>query len=177
MIIKQKNCPDNLISLISLRADVRNKIRMLIFLGIKTSHDSSVMAEYITTLDTLHSEILPYELDSIKLPKIIIGFSVCGYSPEHGYFRNKYGTFNSIEIAQSNMKKLAEDPQWNIPTIILEENWLRKECPPLVDFDKTPNDYNNLGFSHTQEIVDKLLIDKNYRWKEILKPDRGRYTY
>ena len=149
----------DLLSKIELRADIRNKIKMLISLGIKTAEDSHVMANYITELEKYHSEILPFEIEDGSIHQSIIGFSLCGFSPEHGYFRNKYGTFSTLEIASKEMKIKSEDPGIRFPLIILKETWYRSKSPAMVDFDKTPIEFKYLAFSYAQEVVDKILIN------------------
>lgn len=54
---------------------------------------------------------------------------VCGYSPKHGYFRNKSKEpFRTVQLALEELKRRREDEYWRgVRNVILVEIWLESE--------------------------------------------------
>ena len=45
----------------------------------------------------------------------------------------------------------------------------------MVDFDA---DFNNLGFSDTQELIEKSMCgNRHFKWKDLIKNTDDRFTY
>lgn len=126
-------------------------------------------------LNKIHPEILELEL---KDPATIIeriGYSVCGWSEKHAYFRNKYFTSEDLEEAKAEFEKLKKDPSWGIPTIIVKETKLRNRAGSVTDFDNV--DFEHLGFAEHQDLISKHMCgNRQYRWNDLLHFG-DNYTY
>lgn len=129
--------------------------------------------ELFKKLNDVHSRILEIELKNPSTLKLRVGYSVCGWSEKHDYFRNKYFVSETLREAKVELEKLKKDPTWGIPTIIVQEKKLRRSSPRSVDFDNA--DFEHLGSSDDQKVISKSMCgNKKFRWKDLL---HGPYTY
>ena len=126
-------------------------------------------------LNEVHDEIVKAELLDDSKPNKRVAYSVCGWSDKHGYFRNKRLLTESIENARKELVVAKSESNWKIPTVIVKETYLRCESPAMVDFE---GDVNNLSFSSNQELVDKHMWgNREYKWKDLVSPNKERFTY
>jgi hypothetical protein len=153
------------------RENLRNQIRTFWQDGRTwTPVEHEVMAK----LNAVHTEIIKKELLDETKPKVRIVFSVCGYDQRHGFFRTKRFKSATLDEAKAELQLAKKEPDWNIPTIIVKETFYRKNSPAMVDFD---GDIYNLGFSDTQEIIEKSMCGNHkFRWKDLIGAV-DRFTY
>jgi hypothetical protein len=156
------------------REELRIAMRNVWQSGLKGTEYRNAIKEVDEPLKTIHQQILDIECADPALPQVRYTYSVCGYSEKHGYFREKHATFDELAEAKACFNELKNDPTWGIPTLIIQEGFLRGESPPLVDFEGPGYE---LGFSDTQEIIDKHMMgSREYRWKDLID-GYSRWTY
>lgn len=160
-------------ALIKKREVLRNQIRAIWKRGGQWTEDDK---KVIQELNELHAKIISLELHDPTKSTRRDAYSVCGWSERHGYFRNKRFSSFDLNEAKAEFEKAKKDPDWKIPTIIVNEIYLRAKSPAMVDFD---GDFpSNIGFSEHQTLVDKHMCgNRHYRWKDLLSINEDRYTY
>lgn len=153
------------------REKLRNKIKEIWRSGITWTDKERAVSE---ELNAIHKQAIEVELLDDNKANERNGYSVCGWSERHGYFRNKRFLADNIKDAKIEFEIAKKETNWGIPTIIVKHSWLRSNSPAMVDFE---SDVNNLNFSDNQELVDKHMCgNKSYRWKELLN-FCDNYTY
>lgn len=157
------------------REEYRKCIRKLWKEGKTFNNDDMQVSK---DLNTVHAKILELEMELPNVIKKRTGYSVCGYSERHGYFRNKRFISEDYREAEKEFEVAKTDPDWGIPTLLVRESFFRNEAPGMVDFDK--NEIGHLSFSNHQEIIKKHMCgNKQHRWKFLIdiNPEGHRYTY
>lgn len=158
------------VDLYKLRQELRSQIHTFWKLAIIWTDNEDKVSE---KLNQVHAEILKIEmLDENKIKERFM-FSVAGYSPKHGYFRNKRFSDPSLDAAIKDFEIAKSDPNWQIPTLIVKETFYRQSSPAMADYDNY-----KFTFSDKQELVRKHLCgNKEYKWHEIMHPKDDRFTY
>lgn len=142
--------------------------------GLKGMDYVNAVKEVDEPLKAVHQQILAIECADPSLPQFRHAYSVCGYSERHEYFREKHAQFDKLEDAILCFDQLKDDPDWDMPTLVIKETYFREENPALVDFD---GPIDELGFSESQEIVDKHMMGcRKYRWNDLIN-GYSRWTY
>ena len=154
------------------REEFRDHIRSLWKSGKSFSENDQLINE---KLNAIHADILKKEMADPNIKKVRTGYSICGYSEKHGYFRNKRFISEDLMESEFEFKEAKKDSEWRIPTLLIKETFLRKESPAMTDFDK--EDINHLVSSDHQEIIQKHMCgNKQYRWKDLIN-GYSRFTY
>lgn len=153
------------------RENLRNQIRTFWKEGRTWTANEFAVNE---KLKSVHSEIIQQELlDETKAKQRIV-YSVCGWSEKHAYFRSKRFVSENLKEAKAELKIAKKETYWNIPTIVIEETYFRKNSPAMADFD---GDISTLGFSDTQEVIVKSMCgNRKFRWNNLIKEDDDRFT-
>jgi len=145
------------------REQLRNQIKGFWKSGITWTDKEKLVSE---ELNQIHKQIIEIELLDKNKPNERIGYSVCGWSEKHGYFRNKRFLTDNLKDAKNEFDIAKKESDWGIPTIIVKHTWLRSNAPAMTDFE---GDVDNLNSSDYQDLVEKHMCgNKNYRWNELL---------
>lgn len=70
--------------------------------------------------------------------QIWLSYAVAGWSERHEYFRQKYNIFETLEKAKACLLSLKDDPQWGIPTVLIEMIFRLIESPEPERFETEP---------------------------------------
>jgi hypothetical protein len=127
---------------------------------------------------TLRDQFLTLALANPTYRQIRVGYAVAGWSERHDYFRNKYNIFETLEEAKACLLRLKDDPQWGIPTVIVEMTFRLVNSPEPERFETEP--VNQLGFAQTQKVVAKDKMGRRGpSWDLMLScsGNGGVYTY
>jgi len=153
------------------REELRNQIKGFWKSGITWTEKEHAVDE---ELNNIHKQIIEIELLDDDKPNERVGYSVCGWSEKHGYFRNKRFLSDNLKDAKKEFEIAKKESDWGIPTIIVKHTWLRSNSPAMIDFE---GDVNHLNFSDNQDLVDKHMCgNKHYRWNDLLHFG-DNYTY
>jgi hypothetical protein len=156
------------------RNELRIAMRKVWQSGRKGMDYVNAVREVDEPLKAVHQQILAKECTDPSLRQLRHTYSVYGYSERHEYFRKKHAQFDKLENAILCFNQLKNDPDWNIPTLVIKETYLRQESPALVDFNGPIDD---LAFSEKQEIVEKHMMGcRKYRWNHLIS-GYSRWTY
>lgn len=126
----------------------------------------------------LRNQLLTTVLDNPNHKQIRVGYAVAGWSEGHSYFRNKYDTFETLEEAKACLLMLKNDPQWCIPTVIVEMTFRLFKSPEPELFETAP--VNQLGFAQAQKVIAKdKMGSSGPSWDLLLtcSGNSGFYTY
>lgn len=157
--------------LIQKREELRNQIKGFWKAGITWTEKEHAVSE---ELNQIHKQVIEIELLDKNKPNERIGYSVCGWSEKHAYFRNKRFLADNLKDAKTEFEIAKKESDWRIPTIIVKHTWFRKNSPAMTDFE---GDVNHLNFSDNQDLVDKHMCgNRHYRWNDLLHFG-DNYTY
>ncbi len=154
----------------------RDKERELLKLVPYEKRQTEAYGKRVESFMDYHKNVVvPIEL-KIGRPATRIVYAVCVYNEMSNNFRNIYNVLDSFDNAKRVANELKNKSHWNMPIIIIQVTFFRKNTLSSYDFDSVAP--RELVFSEDQKIVWKHKCGYTMScWIDILKDKEKHYIY